>query len=68
MSQSLNMVHFHFTLSFRAHQLQNQVFIFPWYNLCMIFRPLDFHGNNSWFVYKTALRFQVHMVDYILHP
>ena len=35
---SLDMVHFHFTPSSRAHQLQNWNFYFPQYTFRMIFK------------------------------
>ena len=49
----LNMVHFYFTLSFRAHQLQIWISIshnttFGWFS-----RALRFHGIGSWFMCKT---------------
>ena len=36
--QSQNMIHFHFTLSLRAHQYVNLDFYIPWYNLWKIFK------------------------------
>lgn len=49
--------HFHFTLSLRAHGLQNQISIshgmaFEWFQ-----RTLDFHGHSSWSMCKAVITF-----------
>ena len=43
---SLNMVHFHFTLNLRAHQLRQ------WISISR--GPLEFHGHGAWYVCKTT--------------
>ena len=46
MLQSLNMVHFHFTLSLRAHQLQNGILSFPQNDVWINFKnPYIFTGT-----------------------
>ena len=55
MLQSLNMVHFHLTLSLRAHELKFGISVFPtvWY-VDDFQGGVDFHGHNLWYVCKSV--------------
>ena len=48
--QSLNMVHFHFKLGLRVHQLQIWISISQVMHLDDLQGPLDFNGHGSWSV------------------
>jgi hypothetical protein len=49
------MVHFHFTLSLRAHQLQNWISISMVRPLDDFPRPLVVHGHDFWSLCEAAL-------------
>ena len=49
------MVHFDFTLSLRAHQLQNRIYILMVWPLDDFPRPLGVHGHGFWSLCEAAL-------------
>jgi hypothetical protein len=55
MLRSLNMVHFHFTLSMWAYQLQVEFLFLTVLPLEDFQGPLEFHGHGSWYVCKATL-------------
>ena len=57
---SSNMVHFHFTQSLRAHQLQNWILVSMVQPLDSFQGPLDSHGQGSWSMWKVPLVSGVH--------
>ena len=60
---TLNMVHFHFTLSLRARLLQSW-FLFPTVQPLFEYQgPLGFHGHGSWSMCKAALNGRLTYAD-----
>jgi hypothetical protein len=67
MSQSLNMVHFHFTLNLRAINYKIGL-LFPTVLASDEFqRPLELHGHGFWSMCKLALSMKVQSGSYQIY-
>ena len=61
---SLNKVHFHFTLSMWAYQLQVEFLFLTIQPFEDFQEPLEFHGHGSWYVCKaTLMLISPHQID-----